>query len=93
MRCVLITPFGMPVEPEVNRIFATVSGPTLPWAASAAAGSASSVAKSGPTMISTPGGTTAEMARAYWALQAKTRPGVSRLKICRSLPKSDEISE
>ncbi len=27
MRCVLTTPFGGPVEPEVNRIFATVSGP------------------------------------------------------------------
>src|SRR5215212_5364958 len=25
---VLITPLGMPVEPEVNRIFAIVSGPT-----------------------------------------------------------------
>jgi hypothetical protein len=27
MRWVLITPFGTPVEPEVNRIFAIVSGP------------------------------------------------------------------
>ena len=27
IRCVLITPFGVPVDPEVNRIFATVSGP------------------------------------------------------------------
>src|SRR5437660_11801458 len=29
MRCVLITPFGVPVEPEVNRIFATDSGFTF----------------------------------------------------------------
>ena len=29
MRCVLITPLGAPVDPEVKRIFATVSGPTL----------------------------------------------------------------
>ena len=28
MRWVLITPLGLPVEPEVNRILATVSGPT-----------------------------------------------------------------
>ena len=36
MRWVLITPFGMPVEPEVNRNFAIVSGPTFACAASAA---------------------------------------------------------
>src|SRR5258708_22751719 len=29
MRCVLITPFGVPVEPEVNRIFAMDSGLTF----------------------------------------------------------------
>ena len=28
MRWVLITAFGVPVEPEVNRNFAIVSGPT-----------------------------------------------------------------
>src|SRR6186713_1165066 len=28
IRCVLMTPFGFPVDPEVNRIFAMVSGPT-----------------------------------------------------------------
>src|SRR5438093_12660707 len=28
MRCVLMTPLGVPVEPDVKRIFATVSGPT-----------------------------------------------------------------
>ena len=36
MRCVLMTPFGWPVEPEVKRIFAIVSGPTLACAASTA---------------------------------------------------------
>ena len=35
MRCVLITPFGMPVEPEVNRNFAMVSGVTFACATSA----------------------------------------------------------
>ena len=34
---VLMTPFGWPVEPDVNRIFAIVSGPTLACAASTAA--------------------------------------------------------
>ena len=29
MRWVLITAFGVPVEPEVNRNFAIVSGPTV----------------------------------------------------------------
>ena len=37
MRWVLMTPFGYPVEPEVNRNLAMVSGPTLAWAASTAA--------------------------------------------------------
>ena len=34
MRWVLITPFGVPVDPDVNRTFATVSGPTRAWASS-----------------------------------------------------------
>ena len=72
MRWVLITPFGMPVEPEVNRNFAMVSGVTFACAASAASGAASS-AENGvdrpasglrATTISTSGGTTASMARA-----------------------------
>ena len=36
MRWVLMTPLGWPVEPEVNRILAMVSGPTLACAASTA---------------------------------------------------------
>ena len=36
MRCVLITPLGMPVEPDVNRILPSVSGPTRANAASTA---------------------------------------------------------
>ena len=36
MRWVLMTPLGWPVEPEVNRIFAMVSGPTSACAASTA---------------------------------------------------------
>ena len=37
IRCVLITPFGAPVDPEVNRIFATVSGPSAANARSTSA--------------------------------------------------------
>ena len=34
IRCVLITPLGEPVEPDVNSTFATVSGPTRRCASS-----------------------------------------------------------
>ena len=37
MRCVLTTPFGAPVEPDVNRIFAIESGPSRANASSTAA--------------------------------------------------------
>jgi hypothetical protein len=36
MRCVLITPFGLPVDPDVNRIFAIVSPFTRACASSTA---------------------------------------------------------
>ncbi len=35
MRCVLRTPLGTPVEPDVKRSFATVSGPTAAKASAA----------------------------------------------------------
>ena len=69
MRWVLMTPLGWPVEPEVNRILATVSGPTLAKAASTAGvGRTSASAETGVTgatpprlprlaAISTPAGT------------------------------------
>ena len=100
MRCVLITPFGMPVEPEVNRNFAMVSGVTRACAASAASGAASSVENSvAPFAIARDDDLDIgrhdrlDGARILRASQANTRPGVSRLTMCRSLPKSDEISE
>ena len=37
IRWVLITPLGVPVEPEVNRSLAIVSGPTFAWARSTSA--------------------------------------------------------
>src|SRR3954462_13854123 len=36
IRCVLMTPLGIAVEPDVKRIFATLSGPTEPSASSTA---------------------------------------------------------
>src|SRR5580692_11057542 len=85
--CVLITPFGWPVEPEVKSIFAIVSGPTLACAVSTAAvgvvaaSSANNVALRfgggfAVTTISIPSGTVAAIARENAApLAAKTRPG------------------
>ena len=52
MRCVVMTPFGVPVEPDVNRIFATVSGPTCACARSAACASPSSASASPKTSSS-----------------------------------------
>ena len=74
MRWVLITAFGVPVEPEVNRNLTMVSGPTSACAVSAAevVGVASNVCSSvlgrpgnglRPTTTSTSGGTTASIAR------------------------------
>ena len=75
MRCVLITAFGVPVEPEVNRNLATVSGVTAACAASAApvgvgASNVSNNVVRRPgtglraTTISTSGRTAASIARA-----------------------------
>jgi len=90
IRCVLITPFGMPVEPEVNRNLAIVSGPTRAWAFSAASTSPP-LGTSWMTSIF-PGKASIALPKA-WGSDAYTSPGVSSLKIARSLPKSDESSE
>jgi hypothetical protein len=105
MRWVLMTPLGLPVEPEVNRIFATVSGPTLACAASTAsvgsvmARSANGVVERLPsglavTTISQSSGTAASMARANGRpSDANTKPGVRMSMIDLSLPKSLDMSE
>src|SRR5262245_21462014 len=93
MRCVLITALGVPVEPEVNRNLTMVSGPTLAWAATAAAVDVGADIVSNnvgvrpgsglrATTTSVLGGTTVSMARRNGAPSlAKTRPGVSRSKM------------
>ena len=100
-----MTPFGWPVEPDVNRIFAIVSGPTLAWAASTAAvgrepdSSANAVIGRLPagfsvTTTSASAGTAAAMARANAVpFAAKTRPGVRISMMLLSFLKSCETSE
>jgi hypothetical protein len=105
MRWVLITPFGCPVEPDVNRNLAIVSGPTPACAAStaevgrASSNSAKRVAgrpSGGLAAIatSTEVGTPAAIARAKAVpFAAKTRPGVRISMIAVSFLKSCDISE
>ena len=93
MRWVLITPFGMPVEPDVNRNFAIVSGPTFSCASSTASVGIVAASRSNEVDFragsglrlrtsSTSAGTTVSIAFAYcWPSQANTRPGVSRSKM------------
>ena len=97
MRCVLMTALGEPVDPEVNRNLAMVSGPTRSCAASAApvgsvASSASKATAFRPVTglrtvtAGTSGAATAAIAGANGLPSAaKTRPGVSSAKMPRSL--------
>ena len=89
MRWVLITAFGLPVEPEVSRNFAIVSGPILSWTASRPANSGEAIRSASIVIlrpgtdpndatISVPSGTLAMSASANLsASSTKTRPGVS----------------
>ena len=98
MRCVLITPLGSLVEPEVNRNLAIVSGPTRAWAASTAAvGAVASSSANGVTSrpSSAPFGEDDRRRRrhdrarspcAYAGPLANTSPGVSMPRMWRSLP-------
>src|SRR5581483_8439507 len=66
MRWVLITPLGWPVEPEVNRNFATLSGPTLAWAASTAAVAWVAVSSANIVLGRVSGGLAATTTSASW---------------------------
>ena len=94
-----MTPFGWPVEPEVNRNFAIVSGPTSAWAASTAgvgvgASSSAKASRAGRAADAAThnldarrhGGGKARAKAVPFA--AKTRPGVRMSKMALSLPKS-----
>ena len=105
MRCVLMTPLGAPVEPEVKRSLAMVSGPTFACAASTSgpAGFASIASsseegrvKGGLTraMTSTSLGTAASIAATNGLPSpTKTRPGVRIAMMAFSLAKSFATSE
>src|ERR1043165_6411655 len=95
MRCVLMTALGAPVDPDVNRNLAIVSGPTASCAASTAGVTASSSRPtSSPYTTSTPAGTAAAIAGAYAPrCDAYTSPGVSSSTIPRSRAKSVDSSE
>jgi hypothetical protein len=104
IRCVLMTPFGRPVEPEVKSTLAIVSGPTRSRASSTAGVTSAARAANGVTgtcagalvdvTTSVPGGSTCASARSKAAPSAaKTRPGPSRSTICRSAVKSFACSE
>ena len=96
--CVLMTALGMPVEPEVNRNLAMVSGPTASWAASTTGVSGvfmrSAKSVTGrpaggffTTTSSTSAGAAFSMARANGAPSAtKIMPGVISSMIYFSFP-------
>src|SRR5438309_11355267 len=90
MRCVLITPFGAPVEPEVNRIFATDSGFTFE----------NSVSMVEPGLVSRSSATevglapTAARAALYFSTsETNVNRGCTSSKVDLSLPKSLGVSE
>src|ERR1700730_19195079 len=104
IRWVLITAFGAPAEPEVNRNLARVSGQTAAGARSTAP--ADGAASSAKDVVCRPGtglrvstssaveGITASIARANSVPSlARTRPGVSTSTMVRSLAKSLDMSE
>ena len=105
MRWVLITAFGVPVEPEVNRNFATVSGVTRACAAATPAVSSGPSKSENNVALRFAGGlrvttssalpdTAAATARPNAPPSfANTRPGVSSSMIMRSRPKSPDSSE
>ena len=90
MRWVLMTPLGLPVEPEVNRIFATVSGARRENATSSVdPGLVSSSLDTGVEVAPT----AASAGANFSGSAAKTRPGLSSSKMYLSLAKSFDISE
>ncbi len=94
IRCVLMTPFGTAVEPDVSRIFAIVSGVMASCARSTIG--IGGVAASASTLrtTSTPAGTAPAILLPKAAPSAaKTRPGVSSCIACFSIAKSRDAVE
>ncbi len=103
IRWVLITPFGVPVDPEVRRIFATVSGPsavkvrsTSAWGSVASRSSSASVpgcTARATTATGTRSATDASAGPNAAPSSAKTMPGVHRPAIARTRSWSRPRSE
>ena len=107
MRCVLMTPLGSPVEPEVNRNFAIVSGPVASNAAATALASRRAPASASATAFAKPRvslSPTMIAPSCRYAIEsvagpkadsdgAKIAPGVIRPMIARNFAWSFESSE
>ena len=105
MRCVMITPLGMPLEPEVKITLAIESGRTCSQARRvASSGACASKASKGvlarrcearrECTTSTPGGTQRSSAVSKAAASStNTSPGLSRSSTCRSFWWSSESRE
>ena len=99
--CVLITPLGIAVEPEVKRILATLSGPTDSSASSTAIVGRVARSSSKPvaplpwvsTSSAPPKSTAARTPPNGPASDAYTSPGFTSAAMCLTLPKSWLISE
>ena len=74
IRCVLMTPFGDPVDPDVNRIFATVSPVTRACASSTAAPGGVSISSSNAVVRLE----ASETARTRHDLDVRRRPARQR---------------
>ena len=85
MRCVVSTPFGRPVDPEVKPILAIVSGPSAARASSTARVGTVRTRSPMPTACAGTSGRTTSSTRAYASpSSANTSPGVHRSTISRT---------
>ena len=102
--CVVGTGFGMPVEPEVKRYFATEA--SFSFAMAAATAGVGAAAQSAPyaitalspsgsalTVLKAPAGSAARAFRKGASCSANTMAGFTALKQCFSLSKSVDIVE
>jgi hypothetical protein len=90
IRWVVTTPFGRPVEPEVNRTLATESGATLAaaWRTAAVGVVSSSRGRSPPTTCGGGPGRLATAGANASGCSAKTSPGRTSSAMARSVRKS-----
>ena len=97
IRCVFTTPFGTPVDPDVNKIFATVSGPTpanRSTTADVGTVAAHSRSSSRPAMVSPEPAAATSMALPYASeSSANTTAGRTRADMALSLANAGSSNE